>query len=45
MDNVGLNIEDLMNVGRLYYEVSEFNRLAGRQDSLTLLQQNVRSLC
>ena len=43
MENVSLNIEDLTNVGCLYYEVSEFNRLAGSQDSLIILQQNIRS--
>ena len=43
MEIISLNIEDLANVGYLYYEVSESNRLAGRQDSLNLLQQNKRS--
>ena len=43
MENVSLNIEDLTNVGCLYYEVSEFNRLAGSHDSLIIFQQNIRS--
>ena len=43
MENISLNIEDLSNVGCLYFEVPEFNRLTGSQDNLILLQQNLGS--